>query len=222
MGLKEFLSSLCVLCALGGSPLRADEFSQVSRQSVRLFSFGTLILDTRLGDIHIEGWDEPRVEIVAEKVVRAKNETKARPLYGQVRIEVHGADHEVRVNTLYPSRRPWRLLRGESKLSVNFHIKMPYDANLKLRCVDGDIAVRGVLGNQELLVNYGDVEIDVPSTYRLRSLDARAWLGYVESELHGEDGAGFGRQLSFWNPTGDQDIKVRVRLGGVYVYAAGQ
>jgi len=222
MRLTTLVASLCLLGFLCGSSLRADEFSQVSRQSVRLFSYGTLILDTRLGDVHIEGWDEPRVEIETEKVVRAKNDRGAKPLYDQVRVEIQGADHQVRIQTLYPSRRPWRPFRGESKLSVNFRIKMPYDANLKLHSVNGDVAVRGVLGNQELRVNYGDIEIDVPSTYRLRSLDARAWLGYVQSDLHGEDAAGFGRQLSFWNPTGDQEIKVRVRLGGVYVYAPAQ
>ncbi len=211
-----------MLCALCGFPLRAEEYSRVTHHSVRLFSFGTLLVDTRLGDIRIEGWDEPRVEIEAETVVRAKNEEKARPLYDQVKVEIQGADHEVRIRTLYPSRRPWRPFRNESKLSVNFRIKMPYDSNLKLRCVNGDVEVRGVVGNQELRVNFGDVEVDVPSTYRLRSLRARAWLGYVQSDLHGEDGAGFGQQLSFWNPAGHQDISVRVRLGGVYVYATGR
>lgn len=177
-------------------------------------------MDTRVGDIRIEGWDEPHVEIEAEKVVRAKSEAGAKPLYDQMKIRVEGADQAVLLRTIYPSRRIWRPFRNESKLSVNYRIRMPYDANLTLRCVDGDVRVRGIVGKQELRVNYGDVEIEVPSVHRLRSLKARAWLGYVESDLHGESSAGWGQRLSFWNPRGDQDIMVSVRLGGVYIYGS--
>jgi hypothetical protein len=97
---------------------------------------------------------------------------------------------------------------------------MPFDANLAMKCVDGDVRVSGLIGKQEISVNYGDVEIDVPSIYRLRSLNARSILGYVQSDLHGEDSAGWGRRIMFWNSSGDQDIKVRVRMGGVYVYSS--
>jgi len=60
----------------------------------------------------------------------------------------------------------------------------------------------------------------VPSVYRLRLLDARTILGYVQSDLHGENSAGWGRRIMFWNMTGDQDIRIRVRMGGVYVYSS--
>lgn len=202
--------------------LRADEYSEISRYSARLFSYGTLAVDARVGDVKIEGWDEPRVEIEAEKVVRAGSEAKAKRLYEQVKIELAGGDKEVRLRTIFPPRRPWRLFRGATQLAVNFKIRMPYDANAVLRCANGDVHVRGVTGNQQIRVGYGDVEVNVPSARRLRSLDARAWLGYAWSDLHGEEGAGFTRKISFWNPAGRQDIRVRVRFGGVYVYAAGR
>jgi hypothetical protein len=82
------------------------------------------------------------------------------------------------------------------------------------------VRVSGLVGKQEISVNYGDVEVNVPSLYRLRSLNARSILGYVQSDLHGEDSAGWGRRIMFWNINGDQDIKVRVRMGGVYVYSS--
>jgi len=201
-------------------PLRADEFSKTLHYSVRMFSFGTLTIDTRMGDIYVDGWDEPRLEIEAEKVVEAKDEKRAQPLYDQVQVVLSGKDKQVLLRTLYPARRLWRPFRDESKLSVNFRIHMPFDANVTLKCVDGDVRVSGLIGKQQINVNYGDVEIDVPSVYRLRSLNARSILGYVQSDLHGEDSAGWGRRIMFWNSQGDQDIKVRVRLGGVYVYSS--
>jgi hypothetical protein len=210
---------LCVLCGfLLPSVARADEFSQLSRYSVQMFPRGTVAVDTRVGDLAVEGWDQARVEIEAEKVVQAASEAKARGLYDQIKIELKDNDEEVRLRVIFPPRRPWRLFRGATKLSVNFRIRMPAEASLVVKCVDGDLRIRGVAGRQEVHVNYGNVEISVPSLWRLRSLQARTWLGYAQSDLHGEDSAGFGRRISFWNPQGEQDISVQVRFGGVYIY----
>jgi hypothetical protein len=185
-----------------------------------MFSFGTLTINARMGDIYVDGWDEPRLEIEAEKVVEAKDVKRAQPLYDRVRVVLEGQDKQVVLRTVYPARRLWRPFRGESKLSVNFRIHMPFDANLTMKCVDGDVRTSGLIGTQQISVNYGDVEVNVPSLYRLRSLNARTILGYVQSDLHGEDSAGWGRRIMFWNSDGDQDIKVRVRMGGVYVYSS--
>jgi len=221
--MARFLVACCGMALLVlPQALLADEFTQSSRYSARLFSYGTLTIDTRIGDIQIEGWDDPHVEIEAEKVVRAKSAERAKPLYERIKIRLEGADKAVLLRTLYPSRQIWRPFRDESRLSVNYRIRMPYDANLTLKCVDGDVRVRGIAGRQQLRVNYGDVEVQVPSVHRLRSLRARAWLGYVQSDLHGESSAGWRQKLSFWNPRGDQDIVVNVRLGGVFVYSDGE
>lgn len=212
-----FLSFLCAL------PLHADDFYEVERYSVRMFSYGTLTVNTRVGDINISGWDRPRLSIKAEKLVTAGSRKKAERMYDRIQVELAGRDHQIRLSTRYPSRRPWRPFRGESRLSVNFTIRMPYDSNLRLRCVDGDVTVSGLTGQIRLNDNYGDVEIDVPSVYRLRLLDAHSWLGYVQSDLHGlpNDETGFGRTLDFRNPNGSQIIVVRVRMGGVWVYGEG-
>jgi len=207
-----------------GSPLAADEFTRTTHYSARLFSGGTLIVDSRVGDIHVTGWDEPRVEVDAEKLVRAGNQTGANSMFERIKVALEGRDKTVRLSTIYPSRKLWRPFRGESKLTVNFDIKMPYDASLVLRCVDGDVRVEGVTANEHLRVNYGDVEVDVPSVEALRSLYAHTWLGYVQSDLHGreEDGAGVKQQIAFWNPAGKQEVAVRVRMGGVFIYSGQQ
>lgn len=213
---------LSIFCGLVSAPAaRADEFSQVSNYSIHLVR-GTVVVDTRVGDLLIEGWDKDRVEIEAEKVVRAGSEKKSQPYFDRIRVQL-SQDEEGRtifLKTLYPPRRLWRPFRGETRLSVNFRIKMPNDSNLELKCVNGDVRIRGVKGNEHLKVNYGNVEISVPSVWDLRSLRAHTWLGYVQSDLKAlpEENAGLGRNVLFWNPEGRQEIKVRVRMGGVFVY----
>ncbi len=212
-------SLLLAVCLLPAS-LRGEEFTKTSHYSVRMFSYGLLTINARMGDIHIEGWDNPRLEVEAEKVVEAGSAEKAKPLYERVQVQLQGQDKKVLLHTIYPPRRLWRPFRGESKLSVNFHIRMPYDANLLLKCVDGDVRVQGLTGNQVIRVSYGDVEVNVPDVYGLGALDARSLLGYVQSDLHGgeNDSAGFMRKLSFRNSGGGQMIYIRVRMGGVYIY----
>lgn len=201
-------------------PLHADEFHRVKHYAVRMFSYGTLTLATRTGDVDIEGWDNPRLSIDAEKVVESGSAKKAEELYGLIGVHLTGRDHDITLSTTYPKRRLWRPFRDESKLSVNFTIRMPYDANLRLKCVDGDVTVSGITGKEMLDVNYGDVEVDVPHVYGLRLLDAHSWLGYVQSDLHGEseDATGFSKSVSFMNLEGTQVIVVRVRMGGVFIY----
>jgi hypothetical protein len=215
-------SSLAVLICICVFPARAraDEFSQVTHYTAGLFPHGTLYVDTRIGNIKVEGWKEPNVEIEAEKVVQAGSEAKARRLFDQIRIELKEKGEEVFLRTIYPPRRPWRLFRGATKLSANFRIRMPNEASLTLRCIDGDVTIRGVGGQQDVRVSYGNVEVTVPSVDRLRLLSASSFLGYAQSDLNGENSAGFGRRVSFWNPQGEQEIRVRVRMGGVYVYHA--
>ncbi|HET7101320.1 MAG TPA: hypothetical protein VFJ52_09235, partial [Terriglobia bacterium] len=133
-------------------PLRADEFSQTSHYRVRLFTGGAFTMETRTGDIYITGWDEPHVEIEAEKVVHARSKQDAERRYQRIRILLNGQDEMVRLRTLYPPRRPWRPFRGESSLTVNFHIHMPYDCNLDLKVVDGDVRVEGVVGQEKIRV----------------------------------------------------------------------
>jgi len=206
------------------SRLRADEFTQTTHYSARLFSGGILVIDTRVGDIHVTGWDEPHVEVDAEKLVRAGSQSGANPLFERIKVKLEGRDKSVRLSTVYPSRKPWRPFRGESKLTVNFDIKMPYDASLVLRCVDGDVRVEGITANERLRVNYGDVEIDVPSVMALRSLYAHTWLGYVQSDLHGtpQDSTGVKQKIAFWNPQGKHEVAVHVRMGGVFIYGGSE
>jgi hypothetical protein len=216
---RAILPSLFVLCALCGATVgRAEEFRQTSHYSAQMFPRGMVVVDTRVGDVTVEGWKESRVEIEAEKMVRAGSEKNAARRFERIKIELDTNDEQVQLKTVFPPRRPWRLFRGATRLSVNYRIRMPSEASLLLKCTDGDVQIRGIDGRQEIRVGYGNVEVNLPSLWRLRSLNASTFLGYVQSNLQGEEGAGFGRKVEFWNPQGEQEVTVRVRFGGVYVY----
>src|SRR5271157_5241465 len=116
---SSFARVRCLLCAALLFPisLSGDEFSKTSHFSARMFSFGTLTIDARMGNVQVEGWDEPRLEIEAEKVVEAKDEKHAQPLYDRVQVMLTGQDKQVLLRAVYPQRGLRRPFRGESKLT---------------------------------------------------------------------------------------------------------
>jgi len=214
---RAIFCSIALLVA--SASMHAEEFTRTSHYAVRMFSFGTFTIDSRVGDITVVGWDDPRLEIDAEKLVRAGSKKKANVLFQKIQVSLAGKDKNITLETLYPPRRLWRPFRGESKLTVNYTIHMPYDSNLKLSCIDGDVTIQGLTGSEVVKLSYGDVEIDVPDPYRVRYFKAHTFLGYVQSDLSGmeQDSAGFSREI-FFTAGGNQDIIVEVHMGGVFVY----
>lgn len=213
-----FLLALTPLLIPAGSA-RADEFGKAAHYRVRLFSMGTLTVTTRTGDITIIGWDDPHVVVRARKVIHVGSSKKAKLLSRRIHIKLTGADTQVRLWTVYPPRRPWRPFRDESRLTVNFRIHMPADAALVLHAVDSEVTLRNLKGDQNILVNYGDVEDDLPSSFWVRSLYAHTFLGTIQSDLNGTAGSGFKQKTVFWNPDGRQTVRIYVRMGGVFIYS---
>ena len=198
----------------------AEEYRQTSTFLVDLFPRGHVEIEARVGDIRIEAWEKSFVEVKAHKVGRAGSQEKAEKRFTRVKVHVNSDDETVRIHTQYPGRRPWRPLRGDSKLSVDFHIKMPSQASLHLSSVDGDVIIEGIGGHQQIKVTYGSVEVTVPSRAGVRKLHASTYIGFVLNNLSGESGTGILRRTSFWNPGGSQDVHIQVRLGGVMVHSA--
>ena len=201
-------------------PGGAEEYRQTSTFLVDLFLRGHVEIDARVGDIRIEAWEKRLVEVEAHKVVRAGSQEKAEKRFDRVKVLVDSDDETVRIRSRSPGRRPWRPLRGDSRLSVDFHIKMPSQASLRLNSVDGDIIIEGIGGHQQINLTYGSVEVTVPSRAWLRKLQASTYIGFVQNNLRGTSGTGFFPRASFWNPGGSQDVNIRVRLGGVMVHSA--
>ena len=91
---RGLLLAVCCSLLFFTLPLKADEFSQTAHYRVRLFSFGTFTMDVRTGDIYITAWDDPHVEIEAEKVVQAKSREGANHRYKRIRAGSHGQRSE--------------------------------------------------------------------------------------------------------------------------------
>lgn len=119
---------------------RGPEVTDRFNRTVRIGRAGSLELSNVAGDITVTGGSGEEVRIEAIKRVRSRDESNARSLLDELRIEVTELSNRVEVRTLYPRNR--RNYSG----SVDFTVSVPTGASATLRSVSGDVRVTNVRG----------------------------------------------------------------------------
>lgn len=100
---------------------------------------GAITLDNPSGSIHIYGWYEPRVRLVA-----LRNAYTA-PRLAQVQVETETKPAELIVRTIMP---PVRGFFADRSGTVDYSLNVPETAHLILRLGDGEVSVQGLRGGR--------------------------------------------------------------------------
>lgn len=117
-------------------PEVTDRFSR----TVRIGRTGSLDLSNIAGDVTVTGGNGDEVRIEAVKRARSRDESNAKALLDELRIEVTELPSRVEVRTLYPRNR--RNYSG----SVDYTINVPSGASATIRSVSGDLRITNVRG----------------------------------------------------------------------------
>ncbi len=129
-----FLGSLLLSgCGVGDFDLTAHERFE---KTVPLDPTGRFRLQNVNGTVTVETWSQNQVQIEAEKAA------SHRSLLEDIRIDVRGQGDEVEVETHFP--RGGFFFSGYSK--VDYHIKLPAEARVEVRTVNGSVRTEGVGG----------------------------------------------------------------------------
>src|SRR5580658_10442964 len=109
MNRKLALAALSTVCALRGEkqPLLGVEVTKTEKADFA--AGGTLRLEHSVGEVTIEGWDQPGVEITTTKstlgVYSQKEEDREKRALEGIQITTKREGDEVVVTTQYPSHR---------------------------------------------------------------------------------------------------------------------
>lgn len=136
------------------------------------------------GEIRVESWDQPQVQIVAHKKMELEKGWIQRLFGGHVdddhglgkfealRVEIHAAAGEVRVETEYPK---WT---NGINYRVDYEIMVPRQITANARTSNGSIHVLGVDGQVEVASSNGKILVqDVTG-----SVDAESSNGSITCE----------------------------------------
>jgi hypothetical protein len=190
---------LAALPLLAGAPLHSMDVT--TRDTVD-FTGGTIHLATAYGQVNVESWDEPRVEVT---VTRTAFRQKQKGTLERIQVKVTRArDGDVEVATVFPGRN-WllRTFHGLGDFNLDYRIRAPRNARLNVRDRVGDVVVYGIAGNIDAAVRTGDIVVQVPRPEKC-AVDAKVGLGSVYSDL-AADGADA------------QKLHLRVAVGGISV-----
>jgi hypothetical protein len=141
-------------------------FANPTPATQTLDATGTLRIERSLGEVNIEGWDQPKVEI---SVIGRDA--------GAVKAERRG--DEVVITTNIPPHD-----RREADLTYN--IKVPRESKLVIDRADGGVYVRNIAGDIDAVVHHGQLTLSVPEGAAYK-MDAHAKFGDVYSDFEGND-----------------------------------
>ena len=199
-GLKSAKSvqSVAVLLLLNAVLPRAnDEFktrAQVTKtERVDFPPGGVLRLNNSIGELTIEGWDRPEVEITTIKSTKAaygaqERENATREL-NQVQVKTERRGDQVVVTTefpryaVFPPPLPWH--SGHANFDLEYRINAPRDARLVVDHDAGEVHVDNLAGDIQVTVLKGALTLRLPEDNSY-AIDAKADAGGIFSDFPGE------------------------------------
>ena len=176
------LSAIFVLSALAGKPvLRAEEFKQVQATSTERMDFapgGLIRLNASDGDLYVEGWDQPAVEITVIKSMpynyKLSHPEQAAKHLERVTIRTERrSDTEVAISTIHAG-----------VVALEYQIHVPRESRLEIQHGTGNVFVNNVTGDIEATCRRGDILLMLPATAAY-AIDAKSKFGTISSDFEG-------------------------------------
>jgi hypothetical protein len=175
--------------------LAADEPKQkvqVSKTEHMEFpSSGTLRLKNSIGDLTIEGWDQPGVEITTVKSTKVEyasaDREKASHELDRVQIAAERQGDELVITTDFPRHRgfpPSLPFGSATNFDLDYRIKVPRDVRLIVDHGVGDVYFDDVTGDIHATALQGTITVHLPQEGQY-AIDAKSDIGNVISDFPG-------------------------------------
>jgi len=225
----KYICAVLALCAVGALRGQLDSTHQVQVTKTEKVDFpadGTLRLENSTGEVTIEGWDEPGVEITTTKTTKAlysdEEHGKGTKTLDRVRITTKREGNELVIATQFPrhSLFPWALpLQDTQSFTLEYRIKAPRNARLKIRHNAGEVHIDDITGDIDATAVQGLIALrlggDAP-----RAIDAKADSGSINSWFPGKESlipVLFGHRFVQPASAGSQKLRLRIGYGDIVI-----
>lgn len=185
-------------------------------------SGGTLHLKNSIGELTIEGWDQPSLEVTTIKsskvAVEGAERDKAVKLLDSVKIATERKGDEVTVSTDFPKHRKIaRFFVGMTDFDLEYRIKVPRNAHLTIDHDIGEVHIDNVTGEIHATDAMGLISVRVPDGQY--AIDAKSKLGAVDCDFAGSEKGTkwFGHTFLGDTPAAPQKLFLRIRYGDIVI-----
>lgn len=222
------LAGLGVSClflpAAVDTPDHKENLQQTKTERMDFPPSGLLRLNDLAGDLTIEGWDRPGVEITTTKTTKEEYDSATREKgaseLDQVRLRSERHGDELVLTLTFPRHGHFSpLLPGRTKFDLVSHIYVPRNAGLAIDHGVGNIYVEEVTGNIEAAIRQGTILLRLPDEGRY-DIDARSKWGSVTSDFPGQARKAhwqLGHQFAGHPEGGAQKLLLRAGYGDIII-----
>jgi hypothetical protein len=222
--LIPLLAASCLLAqektAQGKDEEAKQKIEQTKTERVDFPAGGLLRLKHSIGDLSIEAWDNPNVEITTIKSMKeeysGRDRGKASGELEKVTITTERHGDELVIATSFPRHRgfpfPWS---GATNFNLAYRISVPRNARLAIDHDVGAVNVDGVAGDIEAKLLQGEIMLHLPEDAQY-SINAQTDYGNVNSDFPGEKRRRWVRQTAVHEvPRPARILNLRVGYGDI-------
>jgi hypothetical protein len=210
------------LCApLAAAPKQG--ISVVSTERVNFLPGGSIRLAGTMGELNVEGWDRPEVEIQLTRTLYREDTPSARERATRELQTIHVASAQpaagqLVLTTVYPKHRFSVSLYAKSRFNLDYRIRVPRDSKLAITHDLGDITIYDVAGDINARIGVGDIVAQLPQAGQYQ-IDARSGFGTVYTDIGGAWRGAYlvGQRFSGTGTAPARQITLRARVGGISI-----
>ena len=204
-------SLVSLLLALIASAAAAGTLRETVDRTFNARPGATLTLSNTNGSVTIHTWDQPRIQVKAEKKVESRDDAAAKSTMKELRIDLTPKDGGLAVMTHYPREGNgggfWDLFSGaRSNASVTFDVTVPRSMNLDVENVNGALHISDLRGKMNLETTNGKIEV----LNCAGRLDAETTNGSIRAELTAVDA---GQPMSLETTNGRISVALPATVG---------
>jgi hypothetical protein len=217
----QLAASCIALCSIAAGETIQRPQSVSSTESVSFAPGGTIRFDNSFGDLYVEGWDQPRVEMTLIKSFDDYAPPKnAAELLERVKFTTeHPSASELVIGTTIPSRSFFRHpFGGRGPVNVRYELRVPRDSHLVIHHGGGNILIGNVTAGIEATNREGDIVLMLP-TPGPYAIDAKSKMGTVISDFAGKAHVRYfiGERFAGDDANAPRKIFLRVGFGGITI-----
>lgn len=224
--MRSLLIGLGLACALLAENLPQPYVQTTKTEKVDFPAGGTLRIEHSVGELTIEGWDQPGVEITTTKSTTAiytqKDKDKQTHDLDGIQVSTKRQGNDVVITTQYPGHLAFPYITTLARVEnfyLDYHIKVPRSAKLVIEHKDGEVHITDVAGSIDASVHQGLISVfvlgDAPP-----SIDAKSKFGTINSDFAGQEKAHelfIGHTFIEAGTTAAQSLKLRMTYGDIII-----
>jgi hypothetical protein len=230
MGNKPALLGLCAACVLLASDYGKDYVQITKTQKLEFPAGGTLRLVHSTGEVTIEGWDEPGMELTTtirslDGYLTADRDKEKKEL-DRVQVEAKKNGNELAITTNYPHHRAFPYIEPLSVVTnfyMEYRIRVPRNAKLAILHDDGEVHIDDITGNVQAKARQGLIALRIVAENMPPTIDAKSYIGTVNSDF---DGAEKGQKIHFGHTftegaaSASQKLDLKIGYGDIVILKA--